>query len=46
MREIDPNKCIDFILENAGKYAAAKRRVGPARNIQKQLKSNNDAKVR
>jgi len=22
-REIDPNKCIDFILENAGKYAQA-----------------------
>ena len=24
MREIDPNRCIDFILENAGKYANAK----------------------
>jgi len=25
MREIDPNKCIDFILENAGKYADAQK---------------------
>jgi len=24
MRDIDPNRCIDFILENAGKYASAK----------------------
>jgi hypothetical protein len=24
MRDIDPNRCIDFILENAGKYAQAK----------------------
>jgi hypothetical protein len=24
MREIDPNRCIDFILDNAGKYASAK----------------------
>ncbi len=39
MREIDPNKCIDFILENAGKYAAAKGGLAQLECFKSSLKS-------
>ena len=39
MREIDPNKCIDFILENAGKYAAAKGELAQLETFKSSLKA-------
>jgi hypothetical protein len=39
MREIDPNKCIDFILENAGKYAQAKGELAQLETFKSSLKS-------
>ena len=38
-REIDPNKCIDFILENAGKYAAAKGELAQLETFKSSLKA-------
>ena len=39
MREIDPNKCIDFILENAGKYAKAKGELAQLEAFKSSLKA-------
>jgi len=39
MREIDPNKCIDFILENAGKYAQAKGELAELEAYKSSLKA-------
>jgi hypothetical protein len=39
MRDIDPNKCIDFILENAGKYAAAKGKLAQLETFKSSLKA-------
>jgi len=39
MRDIDPNKCIDFILENAGKYAQAKGELAQLETFKSSLKS-------
>jgi hypothetical protein len=39
MREIDPNKCIDFILENAGKYAQAKGELAQLEAFKNSLKA-------
>jgi len=39
MREIDPNKCIDFILENAGKYAKAKGELAQLEVFKSSLKA-------
>ena len=39
MREIDPNKCIDFILENAGKYAQAKGELAQLEVFKSSLKA-------
>jgi len=39
MREIDPNKCIDFILENAGKYAQAKGELAQLETFKSSLKA-------
>jgi hypothetical protein len=38
-REIDPNKCIDFILENAGKYAQAKGELAELEAFKSSLKA-------
>jgi hypothetical protein len=38
-REIDPNKCIDFILENAGKYAQAKGELAQLEAYKSSLKA-------
>ena len=39
MREIDPNRCIDFILENAGKYANAKGELAQLETYKSSLKA-------
>ena len=39
MRDIDPNKCIDFILENAGKYAQAKGELAQLEAYKSSLKA-------
>jgi hypothetical protein len=39
MREIDPNRCIDFILDNAGKYASAKGELAQLECFKSSLKS-------
>ena len=39
MREIDPNQCIDFILENAGKYAQAKGELAQLEAYKSSLKA-------
>jgi len=39
MRDIDPNKCIDFILENAGKYATAKGELAQLETFKSSLKA-------
>ena len=39
MREIDPNKCIDFILDNAGKYASAKGELAQLETFKSSLKA-------
>jgi hypothetical protein len=39
MRDIDPNKCIDFILENAGKYAQAKGELAQLEAFKNSLKA-------
>jgi len=39
MREIDPNKCIDFILENAGKYAKARGELAQLEAFKSSLKA-------
>ena len=39
MREIDPNKCIDFILENAEKYAAARGELAQLEAYKSSLKA-------
>jgi hypothetical protein len=39
MREIDPNQCIDFILENAGKYAQAKGELAQLETFKSSLKA-------
>ena len=39
MREIDPNKCIDFILENAGKFSQAKGELAQLECFKSSLKS-------
>jgi hypothetical protein len=39
MRDIDPNKCIDFILENAGKYAQAKGELAYLETFKNSLRS-------
>jgi hypothetical protein len=38
-REIDPNQCIDFILENAGKYAQAKGELAQLEAYKSSLKA-------
>ena len=39
MREIDPNRCIDFILDNAGKYASAKGELAQLETFKSSLKA-------
>ena len=39
MREIDPNQCIDFILENADKYAQAKGELAQLEAYKSSLKA-------
>ena len=39
MREIDPNRCIDFILDNAGKYASAKGELAQLECFKSSLKA-------
>ena len=39
MREIDPNKCINFILENAGKFSQAKGELAQLECFKSSLKS-------
>ena len=39
MREIDPNKCIDFILENAGKFSQAKGELAQLECFKSSLKA-------
>jgi len=39
MLEIDPNKCIDFILKNAGKYASAKGELAQLETFKSSLKA-------
>ena len=39
MRDIDPNQCIDFILENAGKYAQAKGELAQLEAYKSSLKA-------
>jgi hypothetical protein len=38
-RDIDPNKCINFILENAGKYAQAKGELAQLEAYKSSLKA-------
>ena len=39
MREIDPNKCIDFILENSGKYSQARGELAQLEVFKSSLKA-------
>ena len=39
MREIDPNQCIDFILENASKYSQAKGELAQLEAYKSSLKA-------